>query len=122
VVVLLGSGRPLGSVRIGRRLLIAPTARLLIDGECLHEPTTSTRRATAILLAGPLAGDVVFLATAALALTWHGGVTHHPTLQLALFTFALVSLARASADLVRAHGHRPGLVTRPAPEPVAAAR
>jgi hypothetical protein len=116
VIVLLGSGRPLASVRIGR-LLVAPTARLLIDGECLHEPTTSPRRATAILLAGPLIGDVVFLATAALALTWHGGVTHHPTLQLGLFTFALVSLARASADLVRAHGHRPGLVASAPPEP-----
>jgi hypothetical protein len=109
VIVLLGSGRPLGSVRIGR-LLLAPTARILLDGECLHEPTTSPRRATAILLAGPLAGDVVFLAAAAAAATWHGGVTHHPTLQLALFTFALVALTRASADLVRAHGHRPGLV------------
>jgi hypothetical protein len=113
VIVLLGSGRPLVSVRIGR-LLLAPTARLLLDGECLHEPTTSPRRATAILLAGPLVGDVVFLAAAALAATWHGGVTHHPTLQLALFTFALVALTRASADLVRAHGHRPGLVVAPA--------
>ena len=40
VIVLLGSGRPLMSVRIGRRLLLAPTARMLLDGECLHEPTT----------------------------------------------------------------------------------
>ncbi len=117
VIVLLGSGRPLFSARIGRRLLLAPTARLLLDGECLHEPTTSPRRATAILLAGPLVGDVVFLAAAAAAATWHGGVTRHPTLQLALFTFALVSLARASADLVRAHGHRPGLVATPTPTP-----
>lgn len=116
VIVLLGSGRPLASFRIGRRLLLAPTARLLLDGECLHEPTTSPRRATAILLAGPLVGDVVFLAAAAAAITWHGGVTHHPTLQLALFTFALVSLTRASADLVRAHGHRPGLVAPVEPQ------
>lgn len=117
VIVLLGSGRPLGSVRIGRRLLLAPTARLLLDGECLHDPTASPRRATAILLAGPLAGDVVFLATAALAATWRGGVLEHPTLQLALFTFALVALTRASADLVRAHGHRPGLVAPASPTP-----
>ncbi|WP_027004785.1 hypothetical protein [Conexibacter woesei] len=123
VIVLLGSGRPLASVRIGRRLLLAPTARLLLDGECLHEPTTSPRRATVILLAGPLAGDVVFLAAAALAATWQGGVLQHPTLQLALFTFALVALTRASADLIRAHGHRPGLVAAPAAgKPVPAAR
>ncbi|HEY6762321.1 MAG TPA: hypothetical protein VI318_22670 [Baekduia sp.] len=115
VVVLLGSGRPLMSLRIGRRVLIAPTRRALLDGECLHEPTTSSRRATAILLAGPLVGDAVFLASAALAATWRGGVTHHPTLQLALFVFALVALARASADLVRAHGHRPGRVAVPTP-------
>jgi hypothetical protein len=77
VCVLLGSGRPLFGVRIGR-LLVAPTARWLWGGECLHGADTSTRRSTAILLAGPL-----------------------------LFAFALVALARASADLVRAHGHRP---------------
>ena len=120
VIVLLGSGRPLFSVRIGRRLLLAPTRRVLLDGECLHEPTTSPRRATAILLAGPLAGDVVFLAAAALAATWRGGVTEHPTLQLGLFAFALVALARASVDLVRAHGHKPGLVV--VAKPAAAAR
>jgi hypothetical protein len=101
VCVLLGSGRPLFSVRIGR-LLIGATGRWLWGGECLHAPATSRRRATAILLTGPLAGDVVFFAAAAGALTWRGGVTEHPGLQLALFVFALVALARASADLVRA--------------------
>jgi hypothetical protein len=106
VCVLLGSGRPLLGVRVGR-LLVAPTARWLWGGECLHAPETSARRSTAILLAGPLAGDVAFLAGAAAAATWRGGVTEHPTLQLALFAFALVALARASADLARAHGHRP---------------
>lgn len=104
VCVLLGSGRPLFSVRIGR-LLIAPTARWLWGGECLHAPTTSDRRATAILLTGPLAGDLVFLAAAAVALTWTGGATDHAALHLALFVFALVALTRASADLVRAYGH-----------------
>jgi hypothetical protein len=106
VCVLLGAGRPLFSVRIGR-LLIGPTARWLWGGECLHDPATSTRRATAILLTGPLAGDLVFLAVAGTALTWHGGALDHATLQLAMFVFALVALVRASADLVRAHGHRP---------------
>ncbi|WCB91618.1 hypothetical protein DSM104299_00291 [Baekduia alba] len=119
VIVLLGSGRPLFSVRIGR-VLIAPTARALFDGECLHEPTTSPRRATAILLAGPLVGDVVFLAAAAAAATWNGGVTEHPTVQLALFVFALVALTRASADLVRAVGSGPRLAV--AAKPVASAR
>jgi hypothetical protein len=107
VCVLLGSGRPLFSVRIGR-LLIGPTARWLWGGECLHAPTASTRRATAILLTGPLAGDLAFFSAAAAALTWNGGATDHATLQLALFVFALVALTRASADLVRARGHRPG--------------
>ena len=106
VCVLLGSGRPLFSVRIGR-LLIGPTSRWLWGGECLHSPVTSARRATAILLAGPLAGDLVFLACAATALTWHGGATEHAAVQLTLFVFALVALMRASVDLVRAHGHRP---------------
>jgi hypothetical protein len=119
VIVLLGAGRPRFSIRIGRAVF-APNARLLFEGECLHEPTASPRRATAILLAGPLVGDVVFLAAAAGALTWRGGVTEHPTLQLALFAFALVALARASADLVRAHGHKPGLVV--VAKPVAPAR
>jgi hypothetical protein len=118
VCVLLGSGRPLFSVRIGR-LLIGPTARWLWGGECLHDPYASSRRATAILLAGPLVGDLVFLAAAAAAATWRGGVTEHPALQLALFVFALVALTRASADLVRALGHKPGVAV---PEPVAAAR
>jgi hypothetical protein len=106
VCVLLGTGRPLFSVRVGR-LMIGPTARWLWGGECLHAPTTSRRRATAILLTGPLAGDLAFLAAAAAAVTWRGGVTEHPGAQLALFVFALVALARARADLVRAHGHRP---------------
>jgi hypothetical protein len=101
VCVLLGTGRPLFSIRVGR-LLIGPTARWLWGGECLHAPTASRRRATAILLTGPLAGDLTFLAAAGGALAWRGGVTEHPSLQLALFVFALVALARASADLVRA--------------------
>jgi hypothetical protein len=118
VIVLLGTGRPLFGVRIGR-LLVAPTARWLVGGECLHDPRTSPRRATAILLAGPLVGDVVFLAAAAAAAAWRGGVTEHPTLQLALFVFALVALTRASAGVVGAYGHKPGLVVA---KPVAAAR
>jgi hypothetical protein len=122
VIVLLGSGRPLFSVRVGRRLLLAPTARPLLEGECLHEAATSPRRATAILLAGPLVGDVVFLAAVAAAITWRGGVTAHPTLQLALFTFALVALARASADLVRTLGRRPNTHRIAVREPFAAAR
>jgi hypothetical protein len=111
VCVLLGSGRPLFSIRIGR-LVIGPTARWLWGGECLHAPTASRRRTTAILLTGPLAGDLAFFATAAVALTWNGGATDHAALQLALFVFALVALARASADLVRAHGHRPASAAR----------
>jgi hypothetical protein len=105
VCVLLGSGRPLFSVRIGR-LLIGPTSRWLWGGECLHAPTTSRRRATAILLTGPLAGDLCFLAAGVAAITWRGGATDHAWLQLALFVFALVALVRSSMDLVRARGHR----------------
>jgi hypothetical protein len=108
VCVLLGSGRPLVTVKVGR-LLLAPTARWLYGGECLHDPSTSPRRATAILLAGPLVGDLAFVAAGALAISWRGGATDRPAFQLALFVFALVALTRASADLVRAHGHRPGL-------------
>jgi hypothetical protein len=106
VIVLLGAGRPLASVRLGR-LILAPTTRLALSGECLHEPTTSRRRATAILLAGPLVSDAAFVVAALLATAWRGGVTTHPTLQLALFTFALVALVRACADVVRAIGERP---------------
>jgi hypothetical protein len=106
VCVLLGTGRPLFTLRLGR-LLIGPTARWLWGGECLHE-AASKRRTTLILLAGPVAGDLTFLAAAAAALTWRSGATDHAALQLALFVFALVALTRASADLVRAHGHRPG--------------
>jgi hypothetical protein len=109
VCVFLGAGRPLFSVRIGR-LLIAPTASWLWGGECLHAPDTSPRRTTAILLTGPLAGDLCFLIAGAAAITWSGGATRHAWLQLALFVFALVALVRSSADLVRAHGHRPGRV------------
>jgi hypothetical protein len=112
VCVLLGSGRPLFSVRVGR-LLIGPTRTWLWGGECLHAPTVSRRRQTAILLTGPLAGDLCFAVACAAAITWRGGPHEHATLQLALFVFALVALARASADLVRAHGHKsvPGLVS-----------
>ncbi len=115
VCVLLGAGRPLFSVRIGR-LLIGPTRSWLWGGECLHAPTTSRRRQTAILLTGPLAGDLCFAAACAAAITWRGGPDEHATLQLALFVFALVALARSSADLVRAHGHKP------VPGPASAAR
>jgi hypothetical protein len=107
VCVLIGTGRPLFSVRLGR-LLVGATARWPWGGECLHAPDTSPRRTTAILLAGPLLGDLAFVAAGALALTWRSGATDHAALQLALFVFALVALARSSADLVRAHGHRPG--------------
>jgi hypothetical protein len=115
VCVLLGAGPPLFSVRIGR-LLIGPTRSWLWGGECLHAPTTSRRRQTAILLTGPLAGDLCFVAAVALAITWHGGPTEHALVQLGLFVFGLVALVRSSADLVRAHGFKP------APEPVATAR
>jgi hypothetical protein len=115
VCVLLGAGRPLFSVRVGR-LLIGPTRSWLWGGECLHAPTVSRRRQTAILLTGPLAGDLCFVAACAVAITWRGGPTEHAVLQLGLFVFALVALVRASADLVRAHSHRA------APEAVATAR
>jgi hypothetical protein len=106
VCVLLGAGRPLFSVRIGR-LLIGPTRTWLWGGECLHAPIASRRRQTAILLAGPLVGDLCFVAAVAAAVTWHAGPHHHAATQAALFVFGLVALARSSADLVRAHGHRP---------------
>jgi hypothetical protein len=101
VCVLLGSGRTLFSVRVGR-LMIGATRTWLWGGECLHDPVTSRRRATAILLTGPLAGDLAFLAAFAAAVTWHGGATEQPALQLGLFVFALVALTRASVDMVRA--------------------
>jgi hypothetical protein len=101
VCVLLGSGRTLFTVRIGR-LLVGATKGWLWGGECLHDTTTSRRRATAILLTGPLAGDLAFLAAFSAAVTWHGGPTQHAALQAGLFVFALVSLTRASLDLIRA--------------------
>jgi hypothetical protein len=101
VCVLLGAGRPLFSVRIGR-LLIGPTRTWLWGGECLHAPTTSRRRATVILLTGPLAGDLAFVTAFAAAVTWKGGALNHTALHLALFVFALVALIRASIDLLRA--------------------
>jgi hypothetical protein len=107
VCVLLGTGRPLFSVRIGR-LLVGATARWLWGGECLHAPTTSRRRTTAIMLTGPLAGDLCFLAAGAAAITWNGGALNHTWLQLALFVFALVALVRSSMDLVAARGHLGG--------------
>jgi hypothetical protein len=106
VCILLGAGRPLFSVRLGR-LLIGPTRTWLWGGECLHAPTTSRRRQTAILLTGPLAGDLCFLAACAAAVTWRGGPTEHAAVQLGLFVFGLVALARSSADLARARSHRP---------------
>ena len=101
VCVLLGAGRTLFTLRIGR-LMIGANKTWLWGGECLHSPATSRRRATAILLTGPLAGDLAFLAAFAVAVTWHGGPTEGPALQLGLFVFALVALTRASVDLVRA--------------------
>jgi hypothetical protein len=101
VCVLLGSGRTLFTLRVGR-LLIGANRTWLWGGECLHAPTASRRRSTLIALTGPLAGNVAFLAAAALAITWNGGATDHAALQLGLFVFALVALTRASVDLVRA--------------------
>jgi hypothetical protein len=101
VCVLLGSGRTLFSLRVGR-LMIGANRTWLWGGECLHAPTASRRRSTLIALTGPLAGNVALLAAAALAITWNGGATDHAALQLGLFVFALVALARASVDLVRA--------------------
>lgn len=101
VCVLLGSGRTVRSVRVGR-LMIGANKTWLWGGECLHAPTASRRRATAILLSGPIMGNAAFLAAAALAVTWDGGVTDHASLQLGLFVFALVALTRASVDLIRA--------------------
>ncbi|HMJ33210.1 MAG TPA: hypothetical protein VK501_04775 [Baekduia sp.] len=111
VCVLLGSGRPLFSVRVGR-LLIGATTRWPWGGECLHAPTASRRRSTAILLTGPLAGDLCFLTAGAAAITWRGGPTDHASLQLALFVFALVALVRSSMDLIRASGHRVATAAR----------
>jgi hypothetical protein len=101
VCVLLGSGRTLFTVRVGR-LLIGANRTWLWGGECLHAPLASRRRSTLIAITGPLAGNVAFLAAAALAITWNGGATDHAALQLGLFVFALVALTRASVDLVRA--------------------
>jgi hypothetical protein len=101
VCVLLGSGRTLFTVRVGR-LLIGANRTWLWGGECLHAPTASRRRSTLIALTGPLAGNVAFFAAAALAITWNAGATDHAALQLGLFVFALVALTRASVDLVRA--------------------
>jgi hypothetical protein len=101
VCVLLGSGRTLFTVRVGR-LMVGATKTWLWGGECLHAPTASRRRATAILLTGPLAGNLAFLAAFAAAVTWQGGPTQGPLLQLALFVFALVALTRSSVDLIRA--------------------
>jgi hypothetical protein len=101
VCVLLGSGRTLFTVRVGR-LLIGANKTWLWGGECLHAPAVSRRRGTLIALTSPLAGNAAFLAAAALAITWNGGATDHAALQLGLFVFALVALTRASVDLVRA--------------------
>jgi hypothetical protein len=103
VCVLLGRGRPLVALRLGR-LIVGPTARWWWGGECLHAPTASPRRATAILLAGPLAGDLCFLTAGAAAVTWHAGPLDHAAAQLGLWVFALVALARSSGDLLAACG------------------
>jgi hypothetical protein len=101
VCVLLGSGRTVRTVRVGR-LMIGATKGWLWGGECLHAPSASKRRATAILLSGPMMSNMVFLGAAALALTWDGGARDHAAIQLALFVFALVALTRASVDLIKA--------------------
>jgi hypothetical protein len=103
VCVLLGAGRPLFALRLGR-LLIGPTTAWLWGGECLHATGVSRRRATAILLAGPLTADVCFVAAAIGALAWRDAAVHHPGAQLALWTFGLVALMRATIDLVRLRG------------------
>ncbi|HET6509834.1 MAG TPA: hypothetical protein VFG42_23775 [Baekduia sp.] len=101
VCVLLGAGRTLFTVRVGR-LMIGANRTWLWGGECLHAPTASKRRSTLILLTGPLAGNVAFAVAAALAVTWNAGASDRPLAQLGLFVFALVALTRASVDLVRA--------------------
>jgi hypothetical protein len=101
VCVMLGSGRTVRSVRLGR-LMIGANKTWLWGGECLHVPTISKRRATAILLSGPVMSNAAFLAAAALALTWDGGARDHAAVQLGLFVFALVALTRASVDLIKA--------------------
>jgi hypothetical protein len=106
VCVLLGAGRPLLTLRVGR-LVLGATARWMWGGECLHAPAVSGRRATAILLAGPLAGDLCFVAAAIAALGWHGAATAHTQAQVALWVFGLVALTRACADLVALRGRAP---------------
>lgn len=101
VCVLLGSGRTLFTVRVGR-LLIGANKTWLWGGECLHAPSISRRRSTLIALTGPLAGNAAFVAAAALAVTWHGGPTDHAAVQLGLFVFGLVALTRATMDMIRA--------------------
>lgn len=104
VCVLLGQGRPLFSVKVGR-LLIAPTARWWWGSETLHDPSASERRTTAIHLAGPLAADLCFLAAAAFAIAWPDSPSVGQ-LQVALFIFALVALVRASAELLDSRTRR----------------
>jgi len=101
VCVLLGSGRTVRTIRVGR-LMIGATKGWLWGGECLHAPSASKRRATAILLTGPLASNLAFAAALTAAITWDAGARDHAALQLGLFVFALVALTRASVDLVRA--------------------
>jgi len=103
VCVLLGSGRPLFSVRLGR-LVVGPTARWWWGGECLHAGAVSRRRATAIMLSGVAAGDLCFLLSSGWALAWSEAAFHHPALQLTCWVFGLVALARATADLARLRG------------------
>ncbi|HEU4976266.1 MAG TPA: hypothetical protein VFT50_14325 [Baekduia sp.] len=98
VCVLLGAGGARWALRAGR-LLIGVTAQPWWGGECAHDPVPAGRRA-AILLAGPLAGDVAFVAAAVTAARWAGATDEHAGLQVALWTFGLVALARACADLV----------------------
>jgi hypothetical protein len=96
--VLLGGGRPLAAMNLGR-LTIGPAVRFWAGGECLYAPATSHRRAAAILLAGPLAADACFVVAGATAAAWRHGALHHPAVQLSLWIFALVCLGRATVEI-----------------------
>jgi hypothetical protein len=105
VCVLLGAGRPLAALRVGR-LTIGPAARPWSLGECLHAPTASPRRTLAVLVAGPLAADLCFVLAGAGAVRWEQGALEHPAAQLALWVFALACLARATLEIAGYAGHR----------------
>jgi hypothetical protein len=111
VCVLLGAGRPLFSVRLGR-LLVGATGRWWSGGECLHAPTASRRRTTAIMFAGPLIADACCILATLGALAWPGAEFSHPIAQLALWIFACVALVRGSADVLAAGQARSTLFGR----------